>query len=57
MIAARVLDVILILLLIAYLSVGLRTGFSRMLGSLGHEVSAVGVAAMYQGLIDIMVVD
>ena len=29
----------------------------RMLASLGHEVSAVGVAAMYEGLVDGMVVD
>lgn len=42
MIAARVLDVILVLLLIAYLAVGFRTGFSRMLGSIiGIAVGAV----------------
>jgi LPPG:FO 2-phospho-L-lactate transferase len=29
----------------------------RMLASLGHEVSAAGVAAMYEGLVDAMVVD
>jgi LPPG:FO 2-phospho-L-lactate transferase len=29
----------------------------RMLASLGHEVSAAGVAAMYEGLVDGMVVD
>ncbi|WP_228282651.1 CofD/YvcK family protein [Rubrobacter tropicus] len=29
----------------------------RMLSSLGHEVSATGVAALYEGLIDGMVVD
>jgi len=29
----------------------------RMLASLGHEVSAVGVAAIYEGLVDGMVVD
>ena len=29
----------------------------RMLASLGHEVSAAGVAAMYKGLVDAMVVD
>ncbi len=29
----------------------------RMLASLGHEVSATGVAAMYEGLVDGMVVD
>jgi LPPG:FO 2-phospho-L-lactate transferase len=29
----------------------------RMLGSLGHEVSALGVAALYEGLLDGMVVD
>lgn len=29
----------------------------RMLASLGHEVSAVGVARMYQGLIDLYVLD
>jgi len=29
----------------------------RMLATLGHEVSAVGVAALYQGLIDGLVVD
>jgi LPPG:FO 2-phospho-L-lactate transferase len=28
-----------------------------MLASLGHEVSAAGVAAMYEGLVDGMVVD
>jgi len=30
---------------------------ARMLSSLGHEVSAVGVARIYQGLIDVMVID
>jgi LPPG:FO 2-phospho-L-lactate transferase len=29
----------------------------RMLGSLGHEVSAAGVARMYEGLVDGMVID
>jgi LPPG:FO 2-phospho-L-lactate transferase len=29
----------------------------RMLGSLGHEVSAKGVARMYEGLVDGMVID
>ena len=29
----------------------------RMLASLGHEVSATGVAAIYEGLLDGMVVD
>jgi LPPG:FO 2-phospho-L-lactate transferase len=29
----------------------------RMLGSLGHEVSATGVARIYEGLVDGMVVD
>jgi LPPG:FO 2-phospho-L-lactate transferase len=29
----------------------------KMLASLGHEVSAAGVAAMYEGLVDAMVVD
>jgi LPPG:FO 2-phospho-L-lactate transferase len=29
----------------------------RMLASLGHEVSAAGVAAMYEGLVDAMVID
>jgi LPPG:FO 2-phospho-L-lactate transferase len=28
-----------------------------MLRTLGHEVSAVGVARIYQGLIDVMVID
>ncbi len=30
---------------------------AKMLQSLGHEVSAVGVAAVYRGLIDLMVID
>ncbi|MEO9254498.1 MAG: 2-phospho-L-lactate transferase [Tepidiformaceae bacterium] len=30
---------------------------AKMLESLGHEVSAVGVARIYQGLIDVMVID
>lgn len=30
---------------------------AKMLQSLGHEVSAVGVARIYQGLIDVMVID
>jgi LPPG:FO 2-phospho-L-lactate transferase len=30
---------------------------AQMLRSLGHEVSAVGVAACYRGLVDIMVID
>lgn len=30
---------------------------ARMMAGLGYEVSAVGVAALYQGLIDIMVID
>ncbi len=30
---------------------------AKMLETLGHEVSAVGVARIYQGLIDIMVID
>lgn len=30
---------------------------AKMLASLGHEVSAVGVARIYQGLIDTMVID
>lgn len=30
---------------------------ARMLASLGHEVSATGVAAIYRGLIDVMVID
>ncbi|MBX6771059.1 MAG: 2-phospho-L-lactate transferase [Chloroflexi bacterium] len=35
----------------------LRGPADRMLESLGHEVSAYGVAALYQGLIDGMVID
>ncbi|HVC33516.1 MAG TPA: 2-phospho-L-lactate transferase [Chloroflexota bacterium] len=35
----------------------LRGPADRMLASLGHEVSAYGVAALYQGLIDGMVID
>lgn len=30
---------------------------AKMLATLGHEVSAVGVARIYQGLIDVMVID
>ncbi len=30
---------------------------AKMLASLGHEVSAAGVAAIYRGLIDVMVID
>jgi LPPG:FO 2-phospho-L-lactate transferase len=30
---------------------------AKMLETLGHEVSAVGVARIYQGLIDVMVID
>lgn len=30
---------------------------ARMLGSLGHEVSAVGVARLYAGLVDVFVID
>lgn len=30
---------------------------AKMLASLGHEVSAVGVARLYRGLIDVMVID
>lgn len=30
---------------------------AKMMATLGHEVSAVGVARIYQGLIDVMVVD
>lgn len=30
---------------------------AKMMQSLGHEVSAVGVASMYRGLIDVMVID
>jgi len=30
---------------------------AKMLQSLGHEVSAVGVARVYRGLIDLMVID
>ncbi len=35
----------------------LRGPADRMLRTLGHEVSAVGVAAIYKGLIDAMVID
>jgi LPPG:FO 2-phospho-L-lactate transferase len=30
---------------------------ARMLASLGHEVSAAGVAVLYRGLVDVMVID
>ena len=30
---------------------------AKMMATLGHEVSALGVARIYQGLIDVMVID
>jgi LPPG:FO 2-phospho-L-lactate transferase len=30
---------------------------AKMMATLGHEVSAAGVAAIYRGLIDVMVID
>ncbi|MDW8047091.1 MAG: 2-phospho-L-lactate transferase, partial [Chloroflexota bacterium] len=30
---------------------------AKMLAALGHEVSALGVARLYRGLVDVMVID